>query len=87
MLFRSEKVKISDNASVGAYYFKSASEYIRVYNEYYKDEANMEKGERYIAPMYNQLIKENKDVRITIIPYEAVKCLGTPEELDIFINS
>ncbi len=33
--------------------------------------------------MYNQLIKENKDVRITIIPYEAVKCLGTPEELDI----
>ena len=30
---------------------------------------------------------KNKDVRITLIPYEAVKCLGTPEELDIFIKS
>lgn len=82
-----EKIKISDNASVGAYYFKSAAEYIRIYEEYYKNDSNIEKGEKYIAPMYNQLIKENKDVRITIIPYEAVKCLGTPEELDIFIKS
>lgn len=82
-----EKVKISDNASVGAYYFKSAKEYERIYDSYYKGEENLEKGERYIAPMYNALIKEGKDVRITLIPYEAVKCLGTPEELDVFINS
>ena len=82
-----EKVKISDNASVGAYYFRSAAEYIRIYEEYYKNDSNIEKGEKYIAPMYNQLIKENKDVRITTIPFEAVKCLGTPEELEIFIKS
>ena len=81
-----EKVKISDNASVGAYYFKSASEYKRVYDIYYKDDKNLEKGEKYIAPMYNQLIKENKDVRIIEIPYNEVNCLGTPEELQIFIN-
>ena len=81
-----EKVKISDNASVGAYYFKSASEYKRVYDIYYKDDKNLEKGEKYIAPMYNQLIKENKDVRIIEIPYKEVNCLGTPEELQIFIN-
>ena len=82
-----EKVKISDNASVGAYYFKSAAEYIRIYETYYAEKKNLEKGERYIAPMYNQLIKENKEVKIINIPYEAVKCLGTPKELDIFINS
>lgn len=82
-----EKVKISDNASVGAYYFKSASEYKRIYETYYKGKENLEKGERYIAPMYNQLIKENKDVRIIKIPYDAVKCMGTPEELDIFVNN
>lgn len=81
-----EKVKISDNASVGAYYFKSAKEYKRIYETYYAGEENLEKGERYIAPMYNQLIKEGKDVRITNIPYEAVKCLGTPEELETFIS-
>lgn len=81
-----EKVKISDNASVGAYYFKSAQEYKRVYDIYYKNDDNMEKGEKYIAPMYNQLIKENMDVRIINIPYNEVKCLGTPEELEIFIN-
>ncbi len=44
-----EKVKISDNASVGAYYFKSAAEYIRIYEEYYKNDSNIEKGEKYIA--------------------------------------
>lgn len=82
-----EKVKISDNASVGAYYFKSAAEYKRIYETYYEGEKNLEKGERYIAPMYNQLIKENRDVRILRIPYEAVKCLGTPEELNAFLMS
>lgn len=81
-----EKVKISDNATVGAYYFKTAAEYKRIYDSYYKGEDNLEKGERYIAPMYNQLIKEKKEVRIITIPYEAVKCLGTPEELETFIK-
>lgn len=82
-----EKVRISDNASVGAYYFKSAKEYKRVYETYYAGEANLEKGERYIAPMYNQLIRENKEVTIIKIPYSGVVCLGTPEELDVFLNS
>ena len=81
-----EKVKISDNASVGAYYFKSAKEYKRIYDTYYKDDTNLEKGEKYIAPMYNQLIKENKSVKIIDIPYNEVNCLGTPEELQTFIN-
>lgn len=82
-----EKNRISDNASVGAYYFKSAREYKRVYNVYYEGEKNLEKGERYIAPMYNQLIKEGKDVRIIDIPYNEVKCLGTPEELNEFLKN
>lgn len=57
------------------------------YNEYYKEQTNLEKGEKYIAPLYNYLIKENYPVRISIIPFENVHVIGTPEELEEFKNS
>ena len=82
-----EKRKISDNATIGLYYFSSTDLYMKAYNEYYKEKANLEKGEKYIAPLYNYLIKENYKVRISIIPFENVHVIGTPEELEEFKNS
>ncbi len=81
-----EKVKISDNASLGVYYFKSAKLYDDIYNSFYSDESNMEKGERYIAPMYNEMIKQGKNITITQVPYDGVDVLGTPDELKAFIE-
>lgn len=60
---------------------------MKAYNEYYKEKANLEKGEKYIAPLYNYLIKENYKVRISIIPFENVHVIGMPEELEEFKNS
>lgn len=60
---------------------------MKAYNEYYKEKANLEKGEKYIAPLYNYLIKENYKVRISIIPFENVHVIGTPEEFKKFENS
>ena len=81
-----EKERISDNCTLGAYYFSSAKLYKKLYIEYYKDNKNMKNNEKYIAPMYNYLIKYNKDVQISLIDYKDVHVLGTPEELDKFIN-
>lgn len=81
-----EKVRISDNCTLGAYYFKSCKLYEELYNEYYSTEENLEKGEKYVAPLYNYLISKGGDVRISNVDYSKVHVLGTPEELDIFVR-
>ena len=79
-----EKQRISDNCTIGLYYFKSCALYERIYNEYYADESHMEKNEKFIAPLYNYMIEKGMDVRISVIPFEKVHVLGTPEEVRVF---
>ena len=79
-----EKERISNNCTLGAYYFSSAKLYEKIYNEYYANNENLEKNEKYIAPLYNYMIEKDMDVRISIIDYNKVHVLGTPEELKKF---
>ncbi len=79
-----EKVRISDNCTLGAYYFKTCRLYERMYTEYYKDGANLEKGEKYVAPLYNYMISQGMRVRISLVDPASVHVLGTPEELEVF---
>lgn len=79
-----EKQRISDNCTLGAYYFKSCSLYEQMYNEYYKSDSNMEAGEKYVAPLYNYMISKGMEVRICLVDPKQVHVLGTPEELEIF---
>ena len=79
-----EKVRISDNCSVGAYYFGSGRLYKDIYKRFYVDRGYIEKNERYIAPMYNLLIADGLKVYIQDIPANKVHVLGTPEEVDAF---
>lgn len=79
-----EKKRISNHCSIGAYYFSSASLYEKIYDEFYRKNHYLEKGEQYIAPMYNYMIQQGYDVRIQDIPKEKVHVLGTPEEVELF---
>ena len=79
-----EKQRISDNCTVGLYYFKSCQLYKTIYNEYYSGSNNLENGEKYIAPLYNYMISKGLSVRIGIIPSKSVHVLGTPEEVETF---
>ncbi len=81
-----EKKRISNNCTLGAYYFSSASLYKSLYEEYYKDDRNLEKNEKYIAPLYNFMIEKGMPVTISIVDNKKVHVLGTPEELQIFLN-
>ena len=82
-----EKVRISDNCTLGAYYFSSAELYKDLYEEYYKDNSKLEKNEKYIAPLYNFMIEKGMPVTISIVDEKKVHVLGTPEELQKFIYS
>lgn len=82
-----EKKRISDHCTIGAYYFKSCKLYQKLYEEYYKEELNLEKGEKYIAPLYNYLLEQKGEVYFTDIKEEKVHVLGTPEELEEFLKN
>ncbi|MBO4905147.1 MAG: glycosyltransferase family 2 protein [Lachnospiraceae bacterium] len=79
-----EKERISDNCTLGAYYFATCALYERMYEQYYGDGANMEKGEKYVAPLYNHMIMQGMKVRICLVDPASVHVLGTPEELNEF---
>ena len=72
-----EKERISDNCTLGAYWFSSCALYERMYREYYSDDANMEKGEKYVAPLYNYMISKGFPVRISLVDAGCVHVEGT----------
>ncbi|WP_347303912.1 glycosyltransferase family 2 protein [Croceibacterium sp. TMG7-5b_MA50] len=76
-----EKVRISPHATVGLYWFASAAEYIALYDRFFADGQGTEKGERYIAPMYNRLIEEGGLVTMGSLALEDVGMLGTPDQV------
>ena len=79
-----ENQRISDHATVGLYWFDSAARYGDCYDRYYADPANLEKGERYIAPMYNLLIQNGLPVGISQLSMDDVGMLGTPDQVAAF---
>jgi dTDP-glucose pyrophosphorylase len=81
-----EKKRISDNCTLGAYYFSSIQLYKELYRGYYSSDNNIESGEKYIAPLYNYMIQKGMLVTISIVNKDKVHVLGTPEELDFFLK-
>lgn len=81
-----EKVRISDYCTLGAYYFASAKLFKDLYSEYYEDDNENDKTEKYIAPLYNEMIKKGMGITISVIDSSKVHVLGTPEELKEFLD-
>ena len=82
-----EKCRIADNCTLGAYYFRSCRLYEELYTEYYGNGVNLVNGEKYVAPLYNYLIRKGGDVYISDVNPEKVHVLGTPEELQLFFEN
>jgi hypothetical protein len=78
-----EKRRISPHATVGLYWFRSFELFEDTYRRHFAN-GGAEKGERYIAPMYNTLIARQGAVYLSVIPAESVHPLGTPEEVEAF---
>jgi dTDP-glucose pyrophosphorylase len=80
-----EKERISDNCSLGAYYFENAMLYQITYERLY-GRGNNGVREKYIAPMYNLLISDGMDVYMSLVDETKVHVLGTPQELKTFLE-
>lgn len=81
-----EKSRISNYCTLGAYYFKSCQLYKDLYNEYYSETQNLVNGEKYVAPLYDYLLSKQGEIFISDIDPRKVHVLGTPEELQIFLD-
>lgn len=77
-----EKVKISNNACVGAYSFESGKLLLDIINKVITTEKNKQKGEYYISGLYKEILK--KGIDIYSLKLNGFNCLGTPSQLKSF---
>ncbi len=86
-----EKERISTHCTLGAYYFRTCELYKELYDEYYGDEyygepLRLVNREKYVAPLYDYLLKKGGEIYISDIDPAKVHVLGTPEELQRFLE-
>ncbi len=78
-----EKKPISDNATVGIYFWKKGSDYVK-YAEQMIGKNIRTNNEFYVCPVFNEAIQDGKKVRIKDI--ERMWGIGTPEDLNYFLE-
>ena len=76
-----EKRRISEWATTGLYHFTRGRDFVR-HADAMIAAGERERGEFYVAPVYNRLIAAGGDVRLDIA--KQVWVLGTPEDLQYF---
>jgi len=79
-----EKNPISDTATVGYYYWKHGSDFVK-YAEQMIDKDIRVNNEFYVCPVFNQAIEDNKAIRIFNI--DRMWGLGTPEDLNYYLEN
>jgi len=80
-----EKKVISDKATVGIYYFRRGSDFVRAAQSMIEKDIRYN-NEFYVCPVYNELILEGKKIYIYDIPAEKMHGMGTPEDLNNFLK-
>ena len=75
-----EKEPISENATVGIYYFKKGQEFVNSGIEMIVDQDKVN-GEYYTCPTYNSLIERYKKIGVYEISSSSMHGLGTPQDL------
>lgn len=78
-----EKKPISNNATVGYYYWKHGSDFVKYAEQMIERDIRVN-NEFYVCPVFNQAIEDKKIIRA----FKAYRMwgLGTPEDLEFFIK-
>jgi HAD superfamily hydrolase (TIGR01509 family) len=79
-----EKNPISDIATVGIYFWKKGSDYVK-YAEQMISKNIRFNNEFYVCPVFNQAIEDGKKIKIFEI--EKMWGIGTPEDLNSFLEN
>lgn len=78
-----EKKPISTTATVGLYYWKKGSDYIKYAEQMIEKDLRVN-NEFYVAPVYNEAIADGK--RIKTFNIKKMHGLGTPQDLEQFLR-
>ena len=79
-----EKNPISEDATVGIYYWKQGRDYVK-YAEQMIEKNIRTNNEFYVCPVFNQAIEGGKKIKIK--PIDRMWGIGTPEDLDYFLKN
>jgi len=79
-----EKNPISNIATVGIYYWKKGSDYVK-YAERMIQKNIRVNNEFYVCPVFNQAIEDGKKIKVFHI--EKMWGIGTPEDLNIYLSN
>ena len=79
-----EKNPISDIATVGYYYWKHGSDFVKYSEQMIKNDVRVN-GEFYVCPVFNEAIADGKEIRTFDIP--KMWGLGTPEDLKEYLEN
>jgi NDP-sugar pyrophosphorylase family protein len=81
-----EKKPISDLATVGIYLFTNGRDFVAAAADMMaaNDRVN---GEFYTCPVYNYMIAQGARIGVYEVPMDAMKGLGTPEDLHAFLEA
>ena len=80
-----EKQPISNEATVGIYYFEKGSSFVENAIDMFVRNERVN-NEFYVAPVYNYAIKRGERFGIYNIDFSAMHGTGTPEDLDKYID-
>ena len=78
-----EKLQISRNANIGAYYFAKGRDFVWAAEEMI-EENDRTNNEFYIAPVYNYLVRRGKIIKLCRPKF--VHGLGTPKDVEKFLE-
>lgn len=79
-----EKKPISDIATVGIYFWKRGSDYVKYADQMIAKNIRTN-GEFYVCPVFNEAIADGKKFRVRNV--EQMWGLGTPEDLNFFLEN
>ena len=79
-----EKKPISNCATVGIYYWKRGSDYVKYAKQMIQKDIRTN-NEFYVCPVFNEAVGDNK--RVAIFNIEKMWGLGTPEDLNYYVDN
>jgi len=79
-----EKKVISNEATVGIYYWKKGSDYVKYAEDMIAKDIRVN-NEFYVCPVFNQAIEDNKKIKVKRV--DRMWGIGTPEDLDNFLKN
>lgn len=79
-----EKQVISNHATVGLYYWKRGSDFVKYSKQMISKNIRVN-GEFYVCPVYNEAIQDGKKFKVYAI--DKMYGLGTPEDLNFFLQT